>query len=374
MLKNYFKIDENETVSSFLKNLDDKKKMHYVILNDGSKYFVDIRSIALNIQRSDEKLKNLKKKLSISKKNTEKDNFKVLLESGDRVISKENGEYYDFLDGLNFILNENYNFLNNKIETNFKKEIFALNEDDKISQAKSLFINKKINLLPIISNKKIIGELRPMDLLVNELFSSKNERNNFINKKEDESVFNLHVSNISNKKPLLLNYDITYKEAILIMIKKKMASLIVVKNEELYSILSYKDLFKFASENLNSKKYVIEYNNSEMLFEDEFALIKNSAEKIMKKISNKSNYNLLKISFKKLGNDLGGHIKKIKVSFILSYGNHVLHIDNEFISEYDGEKIKNKTKKKWNVPLLVLESLKKLEEKVNKEKDKKIKN
>lgn len=369
MLKNYFEINENETIMSFLKNLNDKKNTQYLILEGGTNAFVDIRTIAMKLHRSDEKLKSLKKPLSSSKSGHVADFFAQLVASGDRVI-KVNDGYFDFLDGLKYILDKNFDFLENRLDLVSKKEIFALNLDDKISQARSLFIKNKINILPIIEGKKLIGELRPMDLLVNSLFTDNSNKKDYYNENYDSGVFNLPIENLGNNKPITLQVTSTFKDAVEKMIEKKLPSIIVILNDDLYTVVSYKDVFKnVLGENI-VKNYMIEYNGVSDLYEDDLDLIEDLSEKTMKKISEISNYDLLKISFKTHGNTQGSHKKKSEINLVLSHGNKIIHIDKEILGGTSDELSNDKVKQRWNTPLMIQETLKILEKKVKEERRK----
>lgn len=371
MLKNYFEIDENTEVSSFLKNLDDKKNTHYIILKGGNN-FVDVRTIALMSKKLNEKLKNLKKSLPKCLNCSEEDKFRHLIKSGVRVIKIGENEYYDFVDALKYVLDKKYSFLTDKLSNTARKQIFALNPDDKISGAKKLFVKNKINLLPVVNNEmEVIGELRPMDLLVGSLFIDNSNKSDYYNEKNDKSKLNLPIKNLMNKKPILLKTEMTYKEAIDILLNKRMSSLIVVENEKLYSILSYKDIFKFVLGVSKEEKYNIEYLGVSDLFEDDLELIKRLAEKQMKKIVSISDYEDLKIVFKSHGNLETSHNKKFSIKLTLSKGNSIIHVNKEILKGNSNEEMNEKKKTKWNIPLLVQESLKILNRKVIEEKDKK---
>ena len=136
MLTNYYQIDENETVASFLKGLKEKKNMHYIILNTTPKSFVDVRTVALRMHEPNEKLRSLKRPISTSSGDTNAEHFMQLLNSGDRVIEVD-GEYYDFLDAIEHILESDHDFLSKPVSSLAKKEVYALNEDDKIASARN---------------------------------------------------------------------------------------------------------------------------------------------------------------------------------------------------------------------------------------------
>ncbi len=370
MLKNYYEVDENESVGSFLKEINDKKNMQYIILDTNPKAFVDVRTVALRMHNKNEKLKSLKKPLSISKGSLKEDFLKHLIDSGDRVI-EANNDYFDFIDALEYIFQKGYDFLDEKLENSARKEIYALNEDDMISSARRFFTQKRVNLLPVISKINLVGEVRIMDLLVNDFLNQKNDnRGNLYDENYKNSIYNLPVSNIMNKRPLTIDKTKTLGDAVELMINKKIPSLIITEDDKLYSIISYKDIFKMVVTNLENDLYNIEYTGSGDLYDDEYDLIQDFSEKFMKRISKVSGYRLLKMSFKVHGNTEGTHQKKASVTLTLSEGNKVLHVSKEMVGGTSDELSNDKVKAKWNIPLMVSDSLKALEKKVIEEKRK----
>lgn len=372
MLKNYFEIDENQTVGSFLKEVTDKKNMQYIILKTSPKSFVDVRTISLKLHNRDEKLKNLKKTLSKFSGKSKDELLSFFIESGDRVIETSDG-YYDFFNAMSDILEKDFPFLKSKISSVARKEIFALNEKDKISTARNIFIKQRVNILPIIEDKlEVVGELRPMDLLSYALHNAESDRADYYNDNyENATTMNMAVVNIANKKPITIDKDMTIKDAIKIFLLKKIPSMIVTEGgDRLYAVLSYKDIFRQVKSDVEVLNYTIEYSGSDALFEDEFDLIQDYVEKAIKKISTISPYNKLKVTFKEFGKSEGSHMKKIEASFVLSHGKKIIHIDKEIAGGTSDEEHNDKVKGKWNVPSVVLESLSILIKKVKEEKDK----
>ncbi len=374
MLKNYYKINQESTVENFLKEINDKKNSRYIILEDENSY-VDFKEIALNVKDVNEKLKTLKRPLSKCDSTIDRDCLHQLIESGDLVI-KTNDDVYDLTDAYNQIYSEDYEFLNQTIESaNARHEIYALNDHDKISSAKTLFKEKKTNLLPVIDDLKIIGELRPMDLLVNELFKNGNhEKTSYYNEKQD-SVLNLPISNIYNKKPLTINKQATIKQALEIMKNKSLPSIIITQssendkehNNEIYSVFSYKDLFRLLREESKKDKYTLDIVGGGKLYEDEYELIDIYSRRIMNKIVKFSDYDNLKLTIKTIGNVQGSHMRKINVKLLLSHGNHIISLEKEIHSSMIDEDLHSHEKESWNVPKMTQELLKNLEKMVKTE-------
>jgi len=364
MLKNYYEINENESVGSFLKEVNDKKNSQYLILNTSPVSFIDIRTIALKAHSNLEKLKSLKKNITVSKSNEKKENLSLLIDSGDRVI-KTNSDFFDFLDGLKLISESKYDFFLKSLADSASSEIFAVNEEDKISNARNYMINHKINLLPVIDKLKVIGEVRMIDFLVNNLFEKNSQNSNF---KDARKIYDLPISNLVNKKPITLDVSNTYLDAINLMIEKKLPSIIITRKEELYSVISYRDIFKLIKKDAFRKNYLIEYVGSSNIFPDELDLVNDYAQRTMDKISKISNYDLLKISFKVHGNKDGTHKKKLSVNLLLSKGNKVIHMDCEMVPGTSDEEHNDKKWGTWNVAQMVQESLFNLKKKVKSSK------
>ena len=370
MLKNYFKVDENTQISSFLKSVKDKKNTQYIIL-EGENYFVDIRTIALKAHLLNEKLKNLKKPLSVCNNCSDEEKFKKLVESGDRVIKIGDDNYYSFVDALGYVLNNNSSFLKDKLVNTKRDEIYAINLNDKISEAKNLFIKKRVNLLPVIDeNLKIIGELRPIDLLVSDLYLTDKNSSDYYDENYENSKLNLPVESLINKRPIMLDSNLTYKDAIEKMIEKNLSSLIVTQDDKLYTIISYKDIFKLELEDESYDEFVVEYKGTSDLYEDDLDLIKDFVDSTMRKIVKVSNYDHLKVTFKPHGSVDSGHKKKFSLNLVLSKGNSIIHVDRETLGGTSDEIYNDKVKGRWNTPLLVQDALKVLYRKVIDEKRK----
>ncbi len=364
-------MDESLTLSSFLKKLNDKKNSHYIILGTDPKSFVDIRTLALKIKSTEEKLKNLKKTLSVYDGSEKQEALQFLIESGDRVIGMGQEDLFDFVDALDIIAGIEPSFLDEKVGTVVKNEVYALNEADKISSARSLFLQKGINILPVIDGLKVIGELRPMDLLVSDLFEKPNPKGNLYDKNYDNNILNLPISSLINKRPITITKDKPLKELVQIMVKKKLPSLIVVdENDNLFSIVSYKDIFRMYKDGMIQSSYNIEFSGGKDLYEDEFAMIRGFADKFMKKITTISDYNNLRVTFKIIGEKDLSHKKKILIRGLLSRGNKVLQVEKEIGQGTSDEISNDKVRGKWNIPLIFQDVLSVLERQVVEEKKK----
>ncbi len=369
MLRNYFEVDENTSVTGFLREINEKKNSQYIILDTDKGHFVDLRNIALNVTDSGEKLKNIKKTLSKCEGNTDLEHLEHMIKCGDIVIETSNG-VYDFLDAIDWILERGFDFLDEPISNISKKEIYALEGDEKISTAKRILLDNNINILPIIdSDLNVVGEVRTIDFLASDLFSNDvSGKSGFYNKKYKESAMNMSVSNLMNGKPHLIDKNLKIRDAVMLMSEKSLPSVIVVDSNKLHSVISYKDVFKIIKNSLDGSGYSIEFVGSSNLYEDEFDIIEKAAKKSMEKISKISEYNNLKITFKVLGNTLGSHQKKVHMKFLLLVGKKVISIDKEISTGTSDEVYNNKKKDSWNIPQMASEAFRSLENKVKSKK------
>jgi predicted transcriptional regulator len=369
MLTNYYSVDENTSVGAFLKGVNEKKNIHYIILNTDPKSIVDIRSISLKIQETHEKLKGLKKNLPwVDSKNT-KEQLKFLIQSGDYVI-EHSGGYFDFIDGLKEIINQKSEIVDKKLSQIVPKEVYALNPTDTIAEAKNIFLHKKVNILPVIDNLQIIGEVRTNDLLISDLFDNV-ETKDLYNKKHGQSAFSLEVKNIMNSKPHTIDAKESIKTSINRMIEKKLPSIIVTQNNKLYAILSFKDIFKLYAQENAEQEYKIEFVGEDVLYEDELRMVRGFAIRTMDKITKMSPYKNLKIAYKLHGDKESSHMRKGELHINLDAGGKVLSVSKDIQTGTSDEQFNDKVKGKWNLAKLTQEALKALETQVIEEKSKK---
>jgi len=214
-----------------------------------------------------------------------------------------------------------------------------------------------------------------MDLLVTKLTDTSKNKRDIYDSSKGEMALNLPISNISNKRPITIENNKKYLDAINQMLAKSLPSVIVTEKEEIFSVVSYKDIFKLVKKDIEKPKYMIEYIGKENVYGDEFELIQEYANKTMQKITKKLNkgnieYDTLKIVLKTQGNTEGTHLRKIKINISISKGSHTISISNEITQTNTQDIRSNKNKQKWNPALLVQTTLKKLEKRVFQERKK----
>lgn len=370
MLTSYENIDESTNVGNFMREVKEKKNFNYVILNTEPKSLVDLRTLSLKSHNPQEKLKNIKKSLSKTDSKSLSDLVSFFINSGERIIETPEG-YYDFTNMLELILEDKPSFLDKKLQSEvIRDEIYALNLTDKITTARNFFIDKKINLLPVIDGMKVIGEVRTQDLLAIGLFDVESYNKDYYNPNKEESAFNMSIQNIMNSKPHTIQSKNTIKDALKLMIEKKLPALIVCNNFDLYSIISYSDILKMYFAGNQKNKFEIEIVGGDTLFEDEVYSIKKFAQRTMNKITKISDYDHLKITVKPIGNTQGTHRKKVELRFVLSQGKKIIAVDKEIVTGTSDENFNDKVKKNWNIPQMAQEAFDILEDKVKTEKNK----
>ncbi len=350
MIKNYFDTDPDKTISFVLKKAGEKKHSNFIIVNTIPKSFVDINNLALSMKSEEEKIRNF---IQTIPKQTNESETDTLIKSGTRLILTKDDIIFDFVNALESIKNS---IENQKIASLPQKKINTLMIHHPISYAKSMLSKKKISILPVIDdNSNIIGEVRPIDLLLSYSKEKIHHKTNDINQ--------IKVLNIANKNPITIDMNLSIKSAIDTMIKKQLPSIIVSKNKTvLHSIITYKDIlkiYKHAKSSHSEKNKNIEFTKTDGLYPDEIEALNKYFKRIMNKISKISNYNLLKITTKELGaKELSGHKKKIEINIRLSSENNILKMKKEISQEQKGE---------WNPVRIIKKSLKSLTESVKKE-------
>ena len=366
MLTNYYNYDQNKSVSAFLKEVNQKKNFNYVILDTSPKSLVDVRTLSLKSHNEDEKLKTLKRSIPSTSYEDKKEVLQFLINSGEQVIEYPKG-YFDFIQGLKEIQKEKPNLLKTSLHEVAKPEVYALNEGDKIATAKHLFVEHKVNILPVINeNLEVVGELRTKDLLSSNLFDTGNPTDLY-SQDNDLSLFNTPIENLMYKKPVTLQTHHKIKDALDMMLSKSIPSIIITQNEKIYSVISYKDIFKYYNEETQEKQYNVEYVGFDKLYEDEKYFIKKVAERTAQKISKTSSYNELKIIFKTHGNHEEGHLKKGEITAQAIAGNKVISVNKEISPGTSDEETNDKKKEDWNIGKLTQQALRALEEKIQKQ-------
>lgn len=358
--------EQDNTIRSFLKENKEKNNIHYLILNTEPISFVDIRSLALKLGNPDEKLQSLKQGMPKADFSQKEDLVDFLIKSGTKVIETNKG-YFDYFDVLNLFLDKDYDFLKHKLDKFSKDKIFAIESKDSISSARKIFVEQKVNHLPIMENSQLVGELRLCDLLTQDLYD--NQRISLYDERQSEATINNEAYSIGNNKPLTIDFNKTIKDAIEIMLNKKVSSLIITKEDEIFSIITYRDIFKLYSQENEEIKYSLEFVGLKDLYDDEKALVEDFCEKTMEKIAAISKYESLKLTLKTIGQD-SGHQKKAEVNILISYGNHVLTVHDEISPGTSDEEFNDRDKKDWNIVQMIQDLLKNLENMVIDEKKK----
>ncbi len=368
MLTNYYNYDENKTVSAFLREVKEKKNFNYIVLDTQPKTFVDVKTLSLKTHNEDEKLKTLKKKLGFAKEADKPQLLQYLIKTGELVVEYPKG-FFDFLDGLKEIKNQKPQFLKRSLEEVSKTQVYALNPEDKISTARHIFAEQNLNLLPVINGElEVVGELRNKDLLTSGLYNK--HAKDYYAEQSPLSVFNTPVENIMNEKPLTLECHKKVKDAIELLLEKKVPSVIITQDNQIFSIITYNDLFKMYSEETKQQEYSVEYVGFDDLFEDEAYFIKKVANKVASRLSKNTLYNELKITFKVHGNKDEGHLKKGEIICAAMAGKRIISVNKEISPGTSDEEFNDKKKEDWNIGKLTQQALSVLEEKIAKENKK----
>ncbi len=133
------------------------------------------------------------------------------------------------LAGLNDL--SDYRPMGLKVEELMTTDLFTVNKDDILDFVIDLIKWKDLSIIPVENTKgKLIGVVTP-----ERIFDIKSKRN----KKEKKKITS--VSDIMNKKPVVIDHDATVLEAMKMMQKKKSSYVLVVQKEELVGLLTERD-------------------------------------------------------------------------------------------------------------------------------------
>ena len=368
MLKNHYNVDENENVKSFLKENKEKKNSNYIVLNTENPSYVNIRDIALKTQSTEEKLKTFKRPLPETQTETEEEHIEFLINSGEQLVKTPQG-YFDYTQALEIIKEEKPSFLKERLDENPQKQVFALNEDDKLSNAREILVNNKINILPVIDNNiKVIGEVRTFDLLSSNIYDREISKEYFNSERDHKTLLNSPIINFMNENPHTLESSQTISDALELMIKKTLPSIIVCREGKVFSVISYTDIFKKYAKTKQKQDYSVEIIGTKDLFEDQKAMISKFAHKTAEKLSKRTIYNEIKLVFKFHGQE-SGHVKRGSITANAYSGNKVISAQKEISPGTSDEETNDKQKEDWNIPKLAQEALKTLEETAYKNKE-----
>ena len=225
-------------------------------------------------------------------------------------------------------------------------------------------LSKKLELLPVLSESGlIVGELRPLDFLLTQLSVPEDDAKNYYNEKYEHSAGALAVRNIMNGKAHVIEVSSSVGDALKRMVEKKLPSLIVCKGDTLHSVFSYKDAFALYQKNFVKEEFSLEFVGFGDLDEEQKYYVRKSAERTMKKISQRSEYDSLRISLKSHSHK-NEQFAKLEVKLLLSHGNKVVTIDKEGVCGTSDELNNDKKKENKTPSELIQEALKALEERV----------
>lgn len=108
------------------------------------------------------------------------------------------------------------------------------------------------------------------------------------------------------------------------------------------------------------ENYFLEILGEKFLFEDELHMVKRFAKKTLQKLSNKTKFNTLKITYRQHGEDTSHH-RKIEMKCSLHSDNKTLNFKKDISPGTSDEIYNNKIKSPWNITKITQVALKNLE-------------
>ncbi|MCL6257591.1 CBS domain-containing protein [Aquiflexum sp. TKW24L] len=121
------------------------------------------------------------------------------------------------------------------------KEVFSVQENEKLSTVVDMFRKHKIRHIPVLSGKKISGIISRTDinrLTFGALFENQEGA--------DEAVLEiLSISQVMTSKPKVISEDDSIKDVAEIFVKEEFHALPVVSGDELQGIVTTTDIIKY---------------------------------------------------------------------------------------------------------------------------------
>ena len=122
------------------------------------------------------------------------------------------------------------------------KDVITLNHTDDLETAESLFKNKKIRHIPVVSGEQIIGMLSYTDLLRISFADAIDEEEDTV----DTVVYNMFtIEQVMAKNLISVNSTTTIKEVAEILSKKEFHAIPVVDDNNLVGIVTTTDLINY---------------------------------------------------------------------------------------------------------------------------------
>ncbi len=137
-------------------------------------------------------------------------------------------------------------FKNEPVRSIMTKEVFTIDEDDKLQDAIKLIKRKKIRHLPVMKGKRVVGILSRSDidrLSFGALFENQESA--------DDAMLNmLSISQVMTSKPRIIQSDQSIQDVAEIFAKEEYHALPVVDNWQCQGIVTTTDVITYLLKHL----------------------------------------------------------------------------------------------------------------------------
>ena len=257
--KNYIKVDINDYISKVIGKLTPEQPNAFVFDKKRFVGVVDYRKfIRLRMDPSKTKIRKVTTKVPKLNLSTSITETARLLETADThaLPVLKSGQVVGIVYFFDALKQLKSNPKIGKIQiSEIMKKLITLNENEPLSKALNILKQKHISRIPIVDDaNKLLGILSEFDLIMN-YFSfppyktgrAGGEPGFKTHPAKERDTTRLPVKNPMTKVVFTLTKENTVKEALEIMAKNKVASIVIVDGEIPVGIITAKDIFRIIS-------------------------------------------------------------------------------------------------------------------------------
>ncbi len=125
-----------------------------------------------------------------------------------------------------------------KVQDLMVKEVATLDIEDELSLANDIMRLGRIRHLPVVAGEKVVGIISERDLFRSSLAQALG----YGNKDSREVMRTLHIKDVMVKKVITIPPDMELKDAVAIMVERKIGCLPVVQDDKLLGLITETDI------------------------------------------------------------------------------------------------------------------------------------
>jgi CBS domain-containing protein len=125
-----------------------------------------------------------------------------------------------------------------KVQDLMVKEVATLDIEDELSLANDIMRLGRIRHLPVVAGEQVVGIISERDLFRSSLAQALG----YGNKDSREVMRTLHIKDVMVKKVITIPPDMELKDAVAIMVERKIGCLPVVQDDKLLGLITETDI------------------------------------------------------------------------------------------------------------------------------------